>query len=126
VRGASGNRRPYLDTATTSAVGLRAGDLAHGVMEGEAEHLDEEVNGVASQIALGPAPVTVFEDETGIGGQTKIVRFAYDELESALLEQWCQRGQPCGTDLFSRPARSSWPRMNASMVSGLKRGSTTE
>ena len=44
------------------------------------------------------------DDETGISGQTKIVRLAYDELESALSEQWNKRGQPCGTDLFSRPA----------------------
>ncbi len=35
---------------------LRAGDLAHGVVEGEAEDLDVEVNGVAGQVALGPAP----------------------------------------------------------------------
>ena len=80
---------------------LGAGDLAHGIMEGQAEHLDVEVNGVASQIALGPAPVTVFDGETGIGGHGKIVRLAYDELESALLEQWRQRGQPGGADLFA-------------------------
>ena len=31
------------------------GDLAHGVVEGEAEDLDVEVNGIASQVALRPA-----------------------------------------------------------------------
>ena len=29
--------------------------------------MDVEVNGVAGQIAFGPAPVAVFDDETGIG-----------------------------------------------------------
>ena len=28
-----------------------AGDLAHGVVEGQAEDLDEEVDGVASEVA---------------------------------------------------------------------------
>ena len=54
-------------------------------MEGQAEHLDMEVNGIAGQIALRPAPVGVFNDETGIGGQNKIVRFAWDDLESVFL-----------------------------------------
>lgn len=67
-------------------------------MEGQAEHLDVEVNGVASQIALGPAPVTVFDDETGIGRQDKIAGLAYEELESAFLEQRNQWRQPCGAD----------------------------
>ena len=43
---------------------LRAGDLAHGIVERQAEELDMEVDGVASQIALWPAPVTVFDDDT--------------------------------------------------------------
>ena len=51
----------------TPPAGLCAGDLAHGVVEGQAKNLDVEVNGVAGQIAFGPAPVAVFDDETGIG-----------------------------------------------------------
>jgi hypothetical protein len=35
---------------------LRAGDRTHGVVEAQAEDLDMEVNGVAGQITLGPAP----------------------------------------------------------------------
>jgi hypothetical protein len=31
--------------------------------EGEAEQVDMEVNGVAGQLALGPTPVTVFDDD---------------------------------------------------------------
>ena len=45
---------------TMPAVDLSAGDLAHGVVEGQAEHLDVEVDGVAAQIPLRPAPITVF------------------------------------------------------------------
>ena len=51
---------------------LRSKDLAHGVVEGQAEDLDAEVDGVAGQIAFGPAPVAVFDDEAGIGGQNKL------------------------------------------------------
>ena len=90
----------------TPAAGLCAGDLAHGVVEGQAEDLDVEVDGVAGEIAFGPAPVAVFDDEAGIGGQNKIAGLACDELESALLEQRNQRGQPGGADLFARPARA--------------------
>ncbi len=47
----------------TPAAGSFAGNLAHGVVEGQAENLDVEVNGVARQIAFGPATVAVFDDE---------------------------------------------------------------
>ena len=60
-------------------------DLTHGIVEGQAEDLDMEVNGVAGQIALRPAPVAVLDDETGIGRQNKIACLPCDELESALL-----------------------------------------
>ena len=59
-------------TATTPAMGavcfsgLGSSDLAHGVVEGQAEHLGKEVDGVAGQIAFGPAPIGVFDDQTGI------------------------------------------------------------
>jgi hypothetical protein len=35
-------------------------------VEGQAEDLDLEVNGVAGQIALGTAPEAVLDDEAGI------------------------------------------------------------
>ena len=54
----------------------------HGIVEGKAEDLDEKINGVSGQIALGPAPVGVFYDETGMGGQSIIARLLCDELES--------------------------------------------
>ena len=87
----------------TSAVVLDAGDLAHGIVEGQAEDLDVEVNGVASKVAFGPAPVTVFDDEAGIGGQNKIAGLLGNELKPALLEQRHQQCQPGGADLFARP-----------------------
>jgi len=83
---------------------LGAGDLAHGIVEGQAEDLDMEVNGIASEVAFGPAPIGVFYDESGIGGQNKVARLAFDELESAQLQERNQRGQPGGADLFARPA----------------------
>ena len=59
-------------------------------MEGEAENLDVEVDGVAGEVAFGPAPVAVVDDEAGIGGHNKVARLAFDELVSALLEEWNQ------------------------------------
>ena len=56
-------------------------------MEGQAEDLDAEVNGIAGQISFRPAPIGLLEDETGIGGQTKIARLACDDLEPALVQQ---------------------------------------
>ena len=60
-------------TATTPAMGavcfsgLGSSDLAHGVVEGQAEDLSSEVQGIAGQIALWPTPIGVFDDQTGIG-----------------------------------------------------------
>ena len=56
-------------------------------MEGQAQDLDKEVNGVAGQIAFGPAPVAVFDDEAGIGGQNKIACPAMAELHPVFFEQ---------------------------------------
>ncbi len=80
-------------------------DLAHGVVEGQAEDLDMEVNGVAGEVSLGPAPIAVFYDQAGIGGQNEIARLACDEFEAPLLQERNQRGQPGGADLLARPAR---------------------
>ena len=38
---------------------------------------------VAGEVALGPAPVTVFDDQTGTGGQNEIARLVFDELDVA-------------------------------------------
>ena len=66
-----------------AVVGSSSRDRTHGVVEREAEDLDVEVDGVAGQVSCGPAPVGVFDDEAGIGGQNKIARLAWDDLESA-------------------------------------------
>ena len=47
---------------------LGAGELPHGVVEGQAEHLNMEVNGIAGEVAFGPAPIAVFDDESGKDG----------------------------------------------------------
>ena len=46
--------------------GLGSSDLARGVVEGQAEDLGTEVAGVAGQITFGPAPIGVFDDQTGL------------------------------------------------------------
>ena len=56
----------------TVVVDLCASNLAHGVVEREAEDQDMEVDGIAGHVSFGPAPVRVFDDETGIGGQNKV------------------------------------------------------
>ena len=63
-----------------------------------------EVNGVAGQIAFGPAPIGVFDDQTGKGGQNKIARLPCDELKPALLEQRHERSHTGGADLLTCPS----------------------
>ena len=63
-----------------------------------------KVDGVSREVALGPTPVGVFDDETDIGGQNKVVGFAGDELEPALLKKGDERGEAGIADLFTRPA----------------------
>ena len=41
----------------------RSNDLAHGIMEGEGEDVDKEVDGVAGQIAFGSAAYEICEGE---------------------------------------------------------------
>ncbi len=66
---------------------LRAADEAHGVVEGETEDLGVEVDGVAGEVALGPAPEGVFYDETLESGQGKVAGIAWDEKETALFAE---------------------------------------
>lgn len=83
---------------------LLAEDLAHGVMEAHAEDGGEEVDGVTGEVAFGPSPVGVFDDETREGGEVEVMGFAFGELESALLEKGRQGDQSCGADLVAGPA----------------------
>ena len=85
------------------AGGLRSGEFSHGGVEAQAEDLDEEVDGVAALIPFGPAPVAVFDDETGEGGHEEVVAAGFDEWEPALFKQGQQRREPGGADLFPGP-----------------------
>ena len=85
-------------------MGLSGGDPAHGVIKGQAQDLDEEVNGIASQVALGPTPITVFKQEDLVGGQFEVAGGPFDELEAPPLEQRGQRSHAGGSDLLARPA----------------------
>ena len=82
------------------------GDLAHGVVEGQAKDLDVEVNGVAGEVPLRPAPIAVFDDEAGIGGQGKIARLLGDEFKSALFEQGHEQSDAGGANLLPAPSGS--------------------
>ena len=86
---------------------LGLGDLAHSLMEGEAENLDKEVDGIASQVTLRPAPVAVFEEQALVSGQFEVAGGQLEELEAAFLEQGDQGSQASGADLLARPA-GSW------------------
>ena len=88
-------RQKWLLVESPRALLSHGVNLAHGVVEGQAEDLNAEVNGVASEVALRPPPIAVFDDEVGIGGQNETVRILRDDVESALLEQrhhGCQAG----------------------------------
>lgn len=76
-------------------------DLAHGVVEGQAEDLDVEVNGIAGKIAFRPAPVAVFDDETGIGGQNKIAGLTGDGVGDRVVGAAAAAG-PAGRRGFAR------------------------
>jgi hypothetical protein len=92
-------------------------------METEAPDLDEEVNGVASAVSFGPAPMAVLGDEAGISGQDKIAGFLEDEVESLFCEQGRQRSQSGVSESARKvkPTRvdSSFPRISSSRVSNL-------
>jgi len=52
-------------------------------METHAQDVDEEVDGIALEVALRPAPVAFFEDETGVGGQLEIARLLLNQRQAA-------------------------------------------
>ena len=79
-------------------VGLRGGELAHGLVEGEAQDLGAEVDGVALQVALGPAPVTLFYDETGIGVDGEVAAAGFAEREAAFFQQRAQSAPEANTE----------------------------
>ncbi len=66
---------------------LRSVDFAHGVVEGETQDLDKEVDGVAGEVSLGPAPVAFLDDETGIGGKFEVPRLLCDQLEFVFFQE---------------------------------------
>src|SRR6266542_2401595 len=78
--------------------GLRVGNFAHGVVKAQAQDLDEEVDGVAGQAALRPPPVAVFDGQIRIGGQLVVLRFAFEKLKAAPLQERNQRGRAGGAD----------------------------
>ena len=62
-------------------------------MERQSQNFHAEVDGVASQVALGPAPIAIFDDEAGIGEDVVVRGIALTELEAASLEEWNDGGE---------------------------------
>ena len=83
---------------------LWADDLTHSLGEGQAQDFDKEIDGVAGQVSLWPAPVGVFDDQPRKGGQGEIARLALDDLKAPLLQQRGQRRDSGRPDLVARPA----------------------
>ena len=65
-------------------------------MEGKAE--DAEVDDVSGEVAFGPAPVAVFYDEAGIGGQDKVAPASRSANWSPPLEERNPQGHACGAE----------------------------
>ncbi len=85
---------------------LRSVDFAHGVVKGETQDLDKEVDGVAGEVSLGPAPVAFLDDETGIDGKFEVPRLPCDELEFAFFQERHQWSDARGADLLVRTRRA--------------------
>ena len=82
--------------------GLWACDLLHGVVEGEAYDPDEEVDGIARELALRPAPVGLFDEETRMVDQLVVAPFALAQGEVTSVEEGEDRSHPCGAYLIAR------------------------
>lgn len=78
-------------------------DSVHGFVEREPLDFDEEVDGVPGQIALGPAPIAVFDGESAVGGDGKISGLALDEGETVFFQERSQLHFSGGADLFFGP-----------------------
>jgi hypothetical protein len=65
--------------------------LGHGLIEGHAENLDKEVDGIAGLVLAGPSPVGVFDKESLVGGQFEVLGFARDQFEAALAQERFER-----------------------------------
>ena len=78
-------------------------DGVHGLVEREALDFDEEVDGVAGQIAFGPAPIAVLDEETAEGGDGKVTGFALAEGEAVFFQERSQLHFSGGADLFLGP-----------------------
>ena len=70
-------------------------------MERQAENLDEEVNGIASEVALGPAPITIFKQEALVRRQFEVAGGLFGELKAPPLEQRGQGSYAGGSDLLA-------------------------
>jgi hypothetical protein len=66
--------------------------------------LDKEVDGVAGLVAMGPAPITVFDDQAWLISQLEVVGGPFDKLQAPLSKQRQERSDSGGADLLPAPA----------------------
>jgi hypothetical protein len=78
--------------------------VLHGLVKGEAQDLNKEVNGVAGPVPLGPAPIAVFDDQAGKGGQQEVARALFEQLGMR------RKGKGLGTKACGRAAGDRSPR----------------
>ena len=90
-----------------TVAGSFAGDVVHGLVEGQPQDLDKEVDGVTFQAASVPVPIGFLDDEAGEGGQLQVARLLLDQLE-ALKNEACAACIEC--IVFTAPDDPAcWP-----------------
>jgi hypothetical protein len=77
-------------------------DLAHRLVEAQAEHLNEEVDGVASLVARRPTPIGPFDSETRKGREDEVAGVAFEQLHAAFLQQWSLQAVKAQVSFLSR------------------------
>lgn len=81
-------------------------DLTHGVVEGQTQDFDAEVDGVPGEVALGPSPIAFLDDQARIVLQAVIACLPFLESGSTPLEQREDRCHPGSADLIASPTRA--------------------
>ena len=56
-------------------------------MEAHPEDLDKEVDGIAGDVAFGPAPIRLFDQKVRDSGQFEVTRRSLNNLQALFLEQ---------------------------------------
>lgn len=88
---------------------LRPDNFRHGVVEGKTDDLNEKVDGVAGFIALGPAPIGVFDEEAVVVEHFEVLSGPLNEPQATFLKQRGQGDDAGGADLLPCPGPGGQP-----------------